>query len=186
MKKLRPLVLSTLFVLFACQAHAAPHDPSTSEAQALLTQLGAHVMVINSDQTLIKKKPASEFDLLTYYPLPEAKVDEYKRNGHIVNTNNDIADFATYKVKDYDLTNEKHEKLRMKDNGRAPSLQDFSLWAYDNALCGQRGFHVKLDKTFERVTGHMTVVFEMPGSITREIRVPIDLSITDKDPWPAI
>ena len=67
MKKLLPLVLSTLFALPASQAHAAPRQPYTpDQARALLAQLGAHVMVINSDQTLIKKKPASAFDVLTY------------------------------------------------------------------------------------------------------------------------
>ena len=185
MKKLLPLVLSTLFALPASQAHAAPRQPYTpDQARALLTQLGAHVMVINSDQTLIRKKPASTFDVLTYYPLPKAKVDEYQRNGHIVNTNDDIADAATYRIKDYALTNEKNEKLRLKDDGGAPSLQDFSLWTYDNALSSQRGFYVKLDKPFERVKGHLTVVFEMPGNLRHETRVPVDLSITDKDPRP--
>ena len=187
MKKLLPLVLSALLALFACQAYAAPRFPhSADEARALLTHLGAHVMVLNSDMTLIKQKPASELDLLTYYPLPKAKVDEYKRNGHIVNKNDDIAEFVTYRVKDYELTNEKHEKLRIKDDIRAASLQDFALWTYDNVLCSQRGFQVKLDKTFERVKGHVTLMFEMPGNVTREIRVPVDLSIADKDPRPAI
>ena len=187
MKRLLPLLLSALLALFACQAHAAPRYPySADEARALLTQLGAHVMAINSDLTLIRKKPANGFDLLTYYPLPKAKVDEYKRNGHIVNKNDDIADFATYRVKDYELTNEKHEKLQMKDGIGASSLQDFALWTYDNVLCGQKGVYVKLDKAFERVKGHITLVFEMPGNVTREIRVPIDLSIADKDPRPGI
>ncbi|SEM06389.1 hypothetical protein SAMN05518845_115176 [Variovorax sp. YR750] len=187
MKRLLPLLLSALFVLFACQTRAAPRDPySAGEAQALLMQLGSHVMVINSDLTLIRKKPARELDLLTYYPLPKAKVDEYRRNGHIVNRNDDIADFATYRVKDYELTNEKHEKLQMKNDIAASPLQDFSLWTYDQVLCSQRGFYVKLDKTFERVRGHITLVFEMPGNVSREIRVPVDLSIADKDPRPGI
>ena len=34
--------------------------------------------------------------------------------------------------------------------------------------------------------GHITLMFEMPGNVTRKIRVPIDLSIADKDPRPAI
>jgi hypothetical protein len=187
MKKLLSLFLSALFVVFACQGHAAPRYPySADEARALLAQLAAHVMTINSDLTLIRKKPASEFDLLTHYPLPRAKVDEYKRSGHIVNRNDDIADFATYSVKECELVNEKGEKLRIKDDIGAAPLHDFSLWTYDNVLSSQRGFYVKLDKTFERVKGHITLVFEMPGNITRELRVPVDLSIADKDPRPGI
>ncbi|RZL66204.1 MAG: hypothetical protein EOP81_01330 [Variovorax sp.] len=161
----------------------------------MLTQLATHVMVINSDSTLARKKPAREFDLLTYYPLPKAKVDEYKRNGHIANQNNnndDIADFVTYKVKNHELLNEKQEKLQLTEDSGDYSLQDFSLWTYDKVLCSQRGIYIKLDKPFERVKGHITLVFEMPGNstgetrITREVRVPIDLSITDKDPRPGV
>ena len=188
MKKLPALVLSAWVFLFASHAHAAPRFPySAEEARTLLTQLSTHVMVINADMTLIRKKPASEFDLLTYYPLPKAKVNEYKRNGHIANKNDDIADFATYRVKDYELVNEKNEKLRLKDDqSEADSLQNFSLWTYDNVLSGQLGVYVKLDKTFERVKGHITLVLEMPGKITREVRVPVDLSIADKDPRPGV
>jgi len=182
MKKLLQLFLCALF---ACHAHAAP-PYSEDQARALLTHLSAHVLIINSDLTLIKKKPASEFDLLTYYPLSKTKLDEYKRNGHIANTNDDIADFVTYKIKDYELTTEKNERLQVKEGSKASSLQDFALWTYDNVLCSQRGFHVKLDKPFERVKGHITLMFEMPGSITREIRIPINLAITDKDPRPEI
>lgn len=186
MKKLLPLILSALLTLLAGPTHAAPRFPhSADEARALLAHLGAHVQVINADLTLARKKPAKEFDLLTYYPLPKAKLDEYKRNGHIVNRNDDIAEFVTYKVKDYELINEKNEKLLMKDSSGASSLQDFALWTYDNVLSSQRGVQVKLDKTFERVKGHITLVFEMPGNLTRETRVPVDLSITDQDPRPA-
>jgi len=187
MKKLLPLVLSASLAVFAFQAPAAARYPySAAEARALLAQLDAHVMVINSDLTLIRKKPSNEFDLLTYYPLPQAKVDEYKHNGQIVNTRDSIGDFVTYRVKDYALVNEKNEKVLMKDNISAPSLHDFALWTYDNVLSSQRGIQVKLDKSFERLKGHITLVFEMPGNITRETRVPIDLSFTDKDPRPGI
>ncbi len=183
MKKLLQLLF--LSALFACHAHSAqPYPYSADQARALLTQLSAHVLVINSDLTLIKKKPAREFDLLTYYPLPKIKLDEYKRNGHITNKNDDIADFVTYEIKDYELINEKNEKLQVKESSKAASLQDFALWTYDHVLSSQRGFHVKLDKPFERVKGHITLVFEMPGRITREVRVPVDLSVTDEDPRP--
>ncbi len=183
MKKLPSLVLS---VLFACQAHAGPRYPySAEETRAFLAQLGDHVMVVNSDLTLARKQPANAFDLLTYYPLPKDKVKEYERNGAIVDRNNDIADFATYRIKDYELTNEKQERLRIRDDDAgAAALQDFALWTYDNVLCSQRGLYVKLDRRFERVKGHMTLVFEMPGNITRETRIPIDLSVKDKDPRP--
>ena len=183
MKKLFPLaVLATSAVL----AQAAPRYPySASETQAFLGHLAAHVMVINSDLTLRKQAPANAFELLTHYPLPADKVDEYKRNCQIANRKDDIADFVTYRIKDYALANEKNETLRIQDDGD-PSLQDFALWTYDNVLSGQLGLSVQLDKRFERVKGHMTIVFEMPGKLAREVRVPVDLSIRDKDPRPGI
>ncbi len=171
----------------ACQVQAAPRFPySAVQAQEFLGHLAAHVMVINSDLTLRKKTPANAFDLLTHYPLPVDKADEYKRNGHIVNKNDDIADFATYRIKDYALTNEKNEVLRIQDDDEDSSLQDFALWTYDKVLSGQLGLSVKLDKRFERVKGHITLVFEMPGKLTREVRIPVQLSITDEDPRPGI
>src|SRR4051794_34167075 len=58
MKKLLLLVLP---IMFACQAHGASRTPySAEEARALLKQLGAHVMTINSDRTLRDRKPANE------------------------------------------------------------------------------------------------------------------------------
>lgn len=183
MKKFLPLIL---FVMFACETQAAPrHRYSAAEARALLEHLATHVMIINSDMTLSKKAPANTFDLLTYYPLPKDKVNEYKRNGHIAN-NDDLADIVTYKIKDYALTNEKNEALQLSDNGGDAALQDFALWTYDGVLSGQLGLAVKLDKRFERVKGHMTMVFEMPGKVTREVRVPVNLSIKDEDPRPGI
>ena len=171
----------------ACQVQAAPRFPySAVQAQEFLGHLAAHVMVINSDLTLRKKTPANAFDLLTHYPLPKDQVNEYKRNGHIVNKNDDIADFATYRIKDYALTNEKNETLRIEDDAGDSSLEDFALWTYDNVLSGQLGLSLKLDKRFERVKGHMTMVFEMPGKVTREVRVPVNLSIKDEDPRPGI
>ena len=182
MKKFLPLIL---FVMFACEAQGAPrYRYSAVEAQALLEQLATHVMIINSDMTLSRKAPANTFDLLTYYPLPKDQVKAYERNGHITEKDDDIADFVTYKIKDYALSNEKSEALRLQESGGDASLQDFALWTYDKVLSGQLGLAVKLDKRFERVKGHMTIVFEMPGKLTREVRVPVNLSVTDKDPRP--
>lgn len=182
MKKFIPLIL---FVMFACETQAAPrHRYSAAEARALLEHLATHVMVINSDMTLSRKAPSNTFDLVTHYPLPKDKAKAYERNGHIAHQDDDLAEIVTYRIKDYALTNEKNEALRLRDGGGDGSLQDFALWTYDKVLSGQLGLAVKLDKRFERVKGHMTMVLEIPGKLTREVRVPVDLSITDKDPRP--
>ncbi|MGJ7542830.1 hypothetical protein [Variovorax sp. LT1R16] len=184
MKKLLPLLVLTSSL--ALHVHGAARNPySAEEARTLLASLGAHVMVINSDLTLRKKQPAKEFDLLAYYPLSKDKVDEYKRSGQLKKKRDDIANFATYRIKNYQLTNEKNETLQLEGVDSGP-LENFPLWTYDNVLCGQLGLYVKLDKRFERLKGHMTLVLEVPGGIAHETRVPIDLSITDRDPRPGI
>lgn len=185
MKKL--LLLPMLAGSLAFQTHAALRHPySAEEARTWLAHLGAHVLVINSDLTLRKKQPAKEFDLLAYYPLSKDKVDEYRRSGQLSRKKDDIANFATYRIKNYQLNNEKNEPLQLEEDTDSGPLRNFALWTYDNVLCGQLGLYVKLDKHFERVKGHMTLVLEVPGGIAHETRVPVDLSITDKDPRPGI
>lgn len=185
MKKL--MLLLVLAISLAAQAQAAPPYPySAEQSRTLLAQLGSHVMVINSDLTLRKRQPAKEFDLLTYYPLSKDKVDEYQRSGQLRTKKDDIANFVDYRIKNYQLTNEKNETLRLEEGMGAGPLENFALWTYDNVLCDQLGLYVKLDKPFERVKGHITLVLQMPGKVTQEIRVPVDLSVTDKDPRPGI
>lgn len=185
MKKL--LLFAGVVIPLFFQAHGAPRSPySAEEARTLLAHLGAHVMVINSDLTLRKGKPANEFDLLAYYPLSKDKADEYKRTGQLIKKRDDVADLVTYTVKSYQLTNEKNETLRLEEDMSEGPMQSFPLWTYENVLCGQLGLYVKLDKRFERLKGHMTLVLEVPGGIAHETRIPIDLSITDKDPRPGI
>lgn len=188
MKKLLPLlVLLVLTISLAFQGHGAPRNPhSAEEARALLAHLGAHVMVINADRTLREKKPAKEFDLLVYYPLSKDKVDAYKLSGQLVKKKDDLVNFATYRIKNYQLTNEKDETLQLEEDMDSGPLENFPLWTYDDVLCGQLGVYVKLNKPFQRLKGHMTLVLEMPGGIANETRVPVDLSIADKDPRPGI
>jgi hypothetical protein len=182
---MKKLLLPVLIVMFAFGAQAAQRARlSVAEARDFLGHLVAHVMILNSDQTLIKRAPAKDFDLLTHYPLPRDQVNEYKRNGHILSTTDELSDVVTYRIKDYALTNEKNETLRIQNDGGDSSLQDFALWTYDGVLSGQLGLSLKLDKRFERAEGHVTIVFEMPGNIAREVRVPVNLSISDKDPRP--
>jgi len=185
MKKL--MLLLVLAISLATQAHAAPRYPySAEESRALLAQLAGHVMVINSDLTLRKKQPAKEFDLLAYYPLSKDKVDEYKRSGQLREKKDDIAKFVSYRIKDYLLSNEKSEALNLLSGTDSGPMENFALWTYDDVLSGQLGVYVKLDKPFERIKGHMTLVLELPGKVTREIRVPVELSIKDEDPRPGI
>lgn len=185
MKKLLPWPV--LAVSLAFQAHGATGHPySADEARTWLASLGAHVMVINADLTLRQKQPAKAFDLLAYYPLSADKADEYKRTGQLVKKKDDIANLVTYRITNYRLTNEKNETLQLEEDMDSGPLQNFPLWTYDKVLCGQLGVYVKLDKPFERVKGHMTLVWEVPGGMAHETRVPVDLSITDKDPRPGI
>ena len=185
MKKL--ILLLVLAISLATQAHAAPRYPySAQESRALLAQLAVHVMVINSDLTLRKKQPAKEFDLLAYYPLSKDKVEEYKRTGQLREKKDDIANFVTYKITDYQLSNEKNESVKLVEDTDSGPMESFALWTYDDILSGQLGVYVKLDKAFERVKGHMTLVLELPGKVTREVRVPVELSVKDKDPRPGI
>ena len=185
MKKL--MLLLVLAISLATQAQAAPRYPySAEESHALLAQLGDHVMVINSDLTLRKKQPAKEFDLLVYYPLSKDKVDEYQRSGQLREKKDDIAKFVSYRIKDYQLSNEKNEGLKLVAGTDSGPMENFALWTYDDVLSGQLGVYVKLDKPFERIKGHLTLVLELPGKVTREVRVPVELSVNDEDPRPGI
>lgn len=187
LKPMKKVLFLVIPILFACQSNSPANYPySEKETKEFLDQISSNIMVLNSDLTLIHKKPAHELDILTYYPLPRSKVEEYNKNGHIVNKMDDIADFATYEIKDYELINEKNEKLQLLEDISAPSLQDFSLWTYNDVLCGQLGIYVKLHKNFETLKGHVTVLLAMPGNQTRNVKLPVNISITDKDPRPGI
>lgn len=97
----------------------------------------------------------------------------------MINRDDDISDFATYRFLSYELINENGEKLEFIDNKRAIYLQETSLWEYDNVLFQKLVIEVKLNKKFQRLNGHISIEFEMPHKIKKEVKIPVDISIYD-------
>jgi hypothetical protein len=180
MKKLL-LLLAILPLMISCQN--SNYKYSDTETEQFLNEITKNAKISITDITEIKKQPTDLCGLLTRYSISKKQLNEFNKNrGTIVNKDDDISDFATYTFKNYELSNEKNEKLKFVDNGRAIYLQEYGLWDYNNVLCQNLGIEIKLDKKFEKLNGHISIEFEMPNGMEKEIKIPVNITINDKVP----
>lgn len=169
-------------LMFGCQnTTKSKYNYSKEETEQFLNEITKNSKVIITDITKIEKQPINQFLIYTRYSLSEKQLEKIENND--INKDDDISDFASYVFKDYELVNEKNEKLQFVDNGRAVYLQEFGQWIYNNILCQNLGIKIDLDKKFEKLKGHIIIEFEMPGNLfskmKKEVRVPVNISIFD-------
>lgn len=177
------ILLALIITLTGCnRQNKSNYKYSEKESENFLEEIVKNAKFSIGDLTEIKKQPTEELYLYTRYPISKKGLEEYNKNsGTIINKDNDIWDFTTYVYKDYELINEKNEKLQFVDNGRAIYLQEYSLWDYDNVLCQNLGIKIKLDKKYEKLKGHITIRFEMPDKVNKEIKISVNTTIYDKN-----
>lgn len=176
MKKL--LLVTIIPFMLSCQFNSK-YNYSEIETKQFLDDITRNAKVVITDITEIKKEPTDELLIFTRYPLSKIQLEEYNRESHLINRDDDISDFATYRFLSYELINENGEKLEFIDNKRAIYLQETSLWEYDNVLFQKLVIEVKLNKKFQRLNGHISIEFEMPHKIKKEVKIPVDISIYD-------
>lgn len=177
MKKL--ILFTILPLLLSCQNSGFKY--SDKETLQFLESISKNAKVSITDITEIKKQPTDEFEIITRYPSPKKRLEEYrKNNATLTNRDDDISDFATYTIKEYKLTNEKDEDLKLVDNGRANYLQEYPLWENNHILDQNIGIPLKLNKKFEKLTGLITIEFEMPNKTKKEKQIPVNISVYDK------
>ena len=175
------LILAFLPLMGACQKTDYPY--SKIESEKFLNDITKNSKASITDITEIKKQPTDLFEIVTRYPLPKKKLDEYHKNsGTVRNEDDDISDFATFSFKGHELTNEKNKKLDFVDTGEFAYLQEYGLWKYDNVLHQNVGFELKVNGKFEKLKGFINVEFKMQDGTRKELTIPINISITDKIP----
>lgn len=177
---MKKLILFIIFpLLLSCQKSDFKY--SDKETSQFLEDISKNAKVSINDITEIKKQPTDEFGIITRYPLSKEKTEQfYKNNETLINREDDLSDFATYTLKEYKLTNEKNENLKLIDNGRLNYLQEYGLWNYNQVLHQNIGIPLKLDKKFEKLSGFITMEFEMPNGDKKEKKIPVNISVTDK------
>lgn len=180
---MKKLILFTVFpLLLSCQNSDFKY--SDKETLQFLEDISKNAKVSITDITditEIKKQPTDEFEIITRYPLPKKRLEEYRKNNAILtNRDDDISDFANYTIKEYKLTNEKDEDLKLVDNGKANYLQEYPLWENNHILYQNIGIPLKLNKKFEKLTGFITIEFEMPNGDKKEKQIPVNISVYDK------
>jgi hypothetical protein len=163
----------------ACSTH--PSDKYSKEQKnALLDTLAANIFVRIDDFTSIHHEPANKFIILTKSLLDSAKAAEYKENGVLYNQDDDIEDFVTYKIIDYQLKNEKNEQLQIKIEDWDIYLQETSM-SNDNGKLYRNLFSRKeLNGAYEQLLGNIKVKLAIPPNIEREIDIPVNISINDE------
>jgi hypothetical protein len=179
MKKL--LLLTILPFIVSCQN--SNYKYSEDDTKQFLNEITKNAKVSITDITEIEKKPTDEFGIITKYPLSKKELVEYHKNeGTLINKDDDISDFTTYTFKNYELINEKNEKLIFVDKGRAVYLQEYALWEYNKILCQNLGIEINLNQKFEKLRGYIDIEFKMPNGMNKEIKIPVNISINDKAP----
>ena len=72
--------------------------------------------------------------------------------------------------------------MSSQKRSKAAYLQEYGLWEYDNVVCQNVGVELKVNDKFEKLIGFINVEFKMPDGITKELKIPVNISITDKIP----
>jgi hypothetical protein len=178
------LLLAIFPFMISCNGQNDPdYKYSDHETEQFLNEITKNAKVSITDITEIKKQPTDEFGVITRFPLSKKEVDEYHKNhGTIIVKDDNIYDFATYTLKDFELTNENNEKLRIVDNERSKNLQELPLWEYEKILYKNLGIVFKLNKKFEKLNGFIKIEFVMPHGMEKEIKIPVNITINDKVP----
>ena len=183
MKKLL-LLLAILPLIISCNGQSnSNYIYSEKETQQFLNEITKNAVVSITDITEMRNEPSDEFGIITKYPLSKEEVDEYNKNkGTIVNSDGKIDHFTTYKLKNYELRNEKNEELQFVDNFRSKTLKGLPLGEYENVLYKNLGILFTLNKKFEKLNGFIAIEFEMPNGMEKEIKIPVNITINDKVP----
>lgn len=153
---------------------------SEKETEQYLAEIAKNAKTEISFITENEKQPTDNFLIVSRFPLSEKQLTEYHKNGHIKNTFDDLPDFTTFSFKNYELVNEKKEKLKFAEELIGDHLQKFALWKYNDVLYHNIGIDVKLDKKFEKLNGFIGIEFEMPNGMKKETKIPVNISIHDK------
>jgi hypothetical protein len=172
-------------LLLSCTGTSTPKcNYSEKEKEQFLDDIVKHIEVSFDGWTEYTKTPTTDQLLIvSRYPLPQNRLKEYDENRYIVNRDDDIADFATYKFKDYELINENNEKLQFVDKGVAVYLRECGIWNYDNVLCQSVVIDTELNKQYAKLKGYIDIEFEMPGKFTgkikKEVKIPVNITVND-------
>lgn len=178
------LLLSIFPIIVSCNQQNNPnYKYSDKETEQFLNEIAKNAKVSITDITEIKRQATDEFGIITRHPLTNEELDEYnKNNGTIVVKDDNIYDFASYVLKDYELRNERNDKLQFVENNRSKNLQGLPLGEYNKVLYRNLGIMLKLDKKFEKLSGWITIGFEMPNGMKKEIKIPVNITINDEVP----
>lgn len=155
---------------------------SSQEVNQFLDVIAKNVVVCIDDFTEIKKQPTSELLIYTRHPLSQELVAEYRKNGVLKNTNDDISDLTTCEIKNYQLTNEKNKKLEFVDDVTSNDFQETSLGEFDGKLNQRLIVRKVLNHDYSILKGFITVVFKVDNDKKREVKIPVQISINDKAP----
>jgi hypothetical protein len=188
---MKKLIYSIIIMplLLSCTGTSSPKcNYSEKDKEQFLDDIVKNIEVsIDGWTEYTKALTTDKLLIVSRYPLPQNKLKEYNENkGTIINRDDDIADFATYKFKDYELINENNENLQFVDNGRAVYLRECTLWDYDNVLCQNVIIDTELNKQYAKLKGYIVMEFEMQkkfiGKIKKEVKISVNITLNDTVP----
>ena len=168
--------------IFILSLHSCKQDNykySSTETEQYLYDISKNIEAEISFITERDQVPTDDFLIVTHFPLSETKLVEYSKKGYLKNSFEDLPNYTSVNFKSYELTNEKKIEVKLADNQTDNILQKFNLWEYDEVLSQNLGIDIKLDQKFEKLNGFITIEFEMPNGIKKEVKIPVNISIFD-------
>lgn len=174
------LLLLSILILSLHSCKQDNYKYSSTETEQYLTDITKNIKAEISFITENDQLPSDNFLIVTHFPLSQKQLSVYSKKGYIKNTFDDFPDYTSVNLKDYELTNEKNNKVKLLDSPTDYTIKKFNLWKYDDVLSQNIGIDIYLDQKFEKLNGFISIEFEMPNGMKKEAKVPVNISIFDK------
>jgi hypothetical protein len=173
------LLFLPIFILFLHSCKQDNFKYTRIETEQYLNDISKNIKAEINFITESEKQPSDSFLIVTRFPLSEKKLLEFSKKGYLKNSFEDLPNYTSVKFKSYELRNEKNNEVKLVDNQTGYILQKFNLWKYDDVLSQNLGIDIKLDQKFEKLNGFISIEFEMPNGMKKEVKSRVNISIFD-------
>lgn len=180
--KMKNIILSLLLPALLASCKNSTYNYSDKETQVFLDEITKNIQLEVGYMDPLDELGVTNILLLTRYPLSDKQYHEFNTIGYIKENNEDIADSVSCRLKLYELINQDNEKVELVfiNDNILTNLQKYALIHDASFIYQDLGLDLTVNKPFEELNGYIIIEFVMPNNITREVKIPVNISLLEQ------